>query len=143
MVALTYDDKHNDGSEVHMAENCVVEAPVDPNDKTDISILDAIKGNIKVLLYCTLMTMGPLMYGYDSIIVGVSTAIPSFQSVPSPRSCLAMAANCRAHIDLRRTSHRVLNVHPTFSLAVLVECLHPSRHYDGLYGQRPSHRSIW
>jgi hypothetical protein len=27
MVALTYDDKHNDGSEVHMAENCVVEAP--------------------------------------------------------------------------------------------------------------------
>lgn len=48
-------------------------------ESTSISILEAIKANPKVIMYCVLVTTGPLIYGFDSIIVGLVTAMPSFQ----------------------------------------------------------------
>jgi hypothetical protein len=80
MGALTFDDdKHTDGGEVQIIESHIIDAPVSPAEKRDISIINSIKANPKVLMYCTMMTTGPLMYGFDSIIVGICTAIPEFQ----------------------------------------------------------------
>ncbi len=51
----------------------------DPNDSTTVSIWQSVKSNPKVIAYCVCLTIGPLMYGFDNIIVGVVTAMPSFQ----------------------------------------------------------------
>ncbi len=73
MAESTHDDeKTNDTREVQMVEHAI-------NREAEMSILETIKANPKVLLYSILMTTGPLIFGYDSIIVGVSLGIPSFQ----------------------------------------------------------------
>ncbi len=82
MALSTYDDdKHNNGREIEKVEKVEHSngAQGHADEQMHTSILDAIKANPKVLLYCILMTTGPLIFGYDSIIVGVSLAIPSFQ----------------------------------------------------------------
>lgn len=43
------------------------------------TILDEIKQNPKAIFYCVLMAVGPMMYGFDNIIVGVITAMPAFK----------------------------------------------------------------
>jgi hypothetical protein len=48
-------------------------------ESTTISILDAVKANPKVIAYCTLVTVGPMIFGFDTIVVGVCVAMPAFQ----------------------------------------------------------------
>jgi hypothetical protein len=53
-------------------------AAVEGTESTTISILQSVKANPKVILYSLLMDIGPLIYGYDSIVVSVCTAMPAF-----------------------------------------------------------------
>ena len=53
-------------------------AAVEGTESTTVSILESVKTNPKIILYSLLMDIGPLIYGYDSIIVGVCTAMPAF-----------------------------------------------------------------
>lgn len=51
---------------------------IDPYASTKVSMWQSIRESPKVLLYSVLMTFGPMAFGFDSIIVGVVTAIPAF-----------------------------------------------------------------
>ena len=51
---------------------------LDPHGSTTILMWESAKQNPKVMLYSVLMTFGPMAFGFDSIIVGVVTAIPAF-----------------------------------------------------------------
>jgi len=51
---------------------------VDPHGSTTVSMWQSAVQNRKVMLYCVLMTFGPMAFGFDSIVVGVVTAIPAF-----------------------------------------------------------------
>ena len=53
--------------------------PTTTEDSATISILDAVKANPKVIAYCTMVAVGPMIFGFDTIIVGVCVAMPSFQ----------------------------------------------------------------
>ncbi|KAK5044657.1 hypothetical protein LTR84_010549 [Exophiala bonariae] len=62
---------------VDMMEKTNVEG-VDVPGSTDITFRQALKANPKVMINCILMTLGPMAFGFDIIIVGVVTAIPAF-----------------------------------------------------------------
>lgn len=51
---------------------------VAPNDSMDMSFWQSLKTNRKVMMYCLMMSLGPMAFGFDIIIVGVVTAIPAF-----------------------------------------------------------------
>lgn len=76
---MTSSDEKLQHTDVDMVEHRSVGAGLDPNESTTVSILDAVKANPKAIMYCVLMTVGPLIYGFDNIIVGVVTAMPAFQ----------------------------------------------------------------
>jgi hypothetical protein len=54
----------------------IVEAP---NESTELTIWQTVKVNPKVIAYSVALTVGPLIYGFDNIIVGLVTAMPAFQ----------------------------------------------------------------
>lgn len=43
------------------------------------TILQSIKQNPRAILYAVLMCIGPMLFGFDQVIVGLVTALPSFQ----------------------------------------------------------------
>ena len=49
------------------------------NESKELSIRETVKQNPKVIAASVAMTIGPLIYGFDNIIVGLVTAMPSFQ----------------------------------------------------------------
>ncbi|CAK7203092.1 hypothetical protein SEUCBS139899_005821 [Sporothrix eucalyptigena] len=58
----------------------IEEPPVVSNTTNNqATVLEAAKQHPKVILFCVLMTVGPMMYGFDNIIVSVVTAMPSFK----------------------------------------------------------------
>ncbi|KAK9319655.1 major facilitator superfamily domain, general substrate transporter [Lipomyces orientalis] len=46
----------------------------------DASIWQAIKATPKVIAYCACLGIGPLIYGFDNIIISVVTSMPAFQA---------------------------------------------------------------
>lgn len=53
------------------------------NESMDLTVWETVKRNPKVLMASVAMTIGPLIYGFDNIIVGLVTAMPAFQSAPT------------------------------------------------------------
>ncbi len=51
----------------------------DPSHEMNLSILETIKANPKAITYCALLCFGPMVYGFDLIIVSLATAMPAFQ----------------------------------------------------------------
>lgn len=54
------------------------------NQHGHLTLWQSIKKWRRVVLYCIGMTSAILMYGYDYVIVGTVSAMPSFQYVSSP-----------------------------------------------------------
>ena len=71
---------------VDQAEDRRVSITQAPNESPDQTIWQAVKQNPKTILASVAMTIGPLIYGFDNIIVGVVTAMPAFQLVFSLRA---------------------------------------------------------
>ena len=63
---------------VELVEKAENPEEVHPDASTIQSMWQSARHNPKVLLYSALMTMGPMAYGFDIVIVGVVTAIPAF-----------------------------------------------------------------
>ncbi len=51
----------------------------DLGNEMNLSILETIKANPKAIIYCALLCFGPMVYGFDLIIVSLATAMPAFQ----------------------------------------------------------------
>ncbi len=49
------------------------------NESTELTIWQTVKENPKVIGAAVAMTIGPVVYGFDSIIISLVTAMPSFQ----------------------------------------------------------------
>ena len=49
------------------------------NESRELTIWETVKQNPKVIAASVTMTIGPLIYGFDNVIVGLVTAMPSFQ----------------------------------------------------------------
>lgn len=47
--------------------------------KTQETVLQTIKQNPRAITYAVLMCIGPMLFGFDQVIVGLVTALPSFQ----------------------------------------------------------------
>ena len=47
-----------------------------PKEET---VLRTIKQNPRAIVYAVLMCIGPMLFGFDQVIVGLVTALPSFQ----------------------------------------------------------------
>lgn len=62
---------------------------LDSNQYGHLTLWQSIKKWRRVVLYCMGMTSAILLYGYDYVIVGTVSAMPSFQyaipHLPSPR----------------------------------------------------------
>ncbi|KAM4062695.1 major facilitator superfamily protein [Hirsutella rhossiliensis] len=54
-------------------------APVQSDPDANLTLWQAIKKWRRVVLYCVGLTSGILMFGYDYVIVGTTSAMPSFQ----------------------------------------------------------------
>lgn len=63
-------------------------APVEADPDADLTLWQAVKKWRRVVLYCLGPTSGILMSGYDYVIVGTTSAMPSFQSALLPLSPL-------------------------------------------------------
>lgn len=46
---------------------------------TQETVLQTIKQNPRAITYAVLMCIGPMLFGFDQVIVGLVTALPSFQ----------------------------------------------------------------
>lgn len=66
------------GSE-HLEE--AKEAPSHPaQDGIDgLSLWETVKESPNAILYCCCMSLGPFVFGFDNIIVGLITGMPAFQ----------------------------------------------------------------
>lgn len=51
----------------------------DASDEMSLTIWQTIKANPKTLAYSLVLAMGPMVYGFDLIIVSLAVAMPSFQ----------------------------------------------------------------
>ncbi|KAL3454872.1 general substrate transporter [Aspergillus insuetus] len=49
------------------------------SDLDNVSVWQSIKSYPVIIFYCTCLSVGPLIYGFDNIIVSVVTAMPAFQ----------------------------------------------------------------
>lgn len=72
--------------------------PVESDPDAHLTLWQAIKKWRRVVLYCVGLTSGILMFGYDYVIVGTTSAMPSFQCGPSHASPPA-----HAHLVAERT----------------------------------------
>ena len=70
------DDKEHTIDLVEDRRASIVEAS---NEAKELSIWQTVKLNPKVIMASVAMTIGPLIYGFDNIIVGLVTAMPAFQ----------------------------------------------------------------
>lgn len=75
---MTIDLEKETGEWTAVEDVALHTAAVEGTESTTISILESVKANPKVILNCVLMDIGPLIYGYDSIVVSVCTAMPAF-----------------------------------------------------------------
>lgn len=57
------------------------ELPLDTNEDAHLSLKQSLSKWRRVALYSLCMTSGILMFGYDYVIVGTVSAMPSFQYV--------------------------------------------------------------
>jgi hypothetical protein len=66
--------------EVQMVEAAEVSTTdvVASHDAVNKSVIQVLKENPKPMLMTMLMSLGPMAFGFDIIIVGVVTAIPAF-----------------------------------------------------------------
>ena len=55
--------------------------PPDVNNEMSVSIWDTIKANPKTIGWCCTLASGPMVYGFDLIIVSQVVAMPAFQYV--------------------------------------------------------------
>lgn len=58
---------------------------VEPDKDEHLTLWQALRKWRRVSLYCVGLTSAILMYGFDYVIVGSSSAMPSFQSVYQSR----------------------------------------------------------
>jgi hypothetical protein len=66
-------------AEGHVEEsNPHILAP-DANNEMSLTIWETIKANPKTILYCLTLATGPMVYGFDLIIVSQCVAMPAFQ----------------------------------------------------------------
>lgn len=49
--------------------------------EADVTIFECLKQNVKVVAYCCAISVGPIVYGFDIIIVALIVAMPAFQEV--------------------------------------------------------------
>jgi hypothetical protein len=127
-----------------MAEHRAVAAGLDPHESTTVSILDAAKANPKAVIYCILMTFGPLIYGFDNIIVRVITVVPAFQQVICPPPCPLVAAgidNLCVWAHVQRNAKWSL-LYPC-AVAAIVERIYLGRRDDRIDCHRLRRRSFW
>lgn len=94
------------GSAKNMPETHVEDAsphvlPPDVNNEMSMSIWDTIKANPKTIGWCCTLASGPMVYGFDLIIVSQVVAMPAFQYV-SPICSLP------SRVALSRTTKRKL-----------------------------------
>lgn len=69
-----------DKKEVTLTLEFKPEEPVENlagQDPTSIS--ECIRANIRAVAYCCGLSVGPIVYGFDIIIVALVTAMPAFQ----------------------------------------------------------------
>lgn len=57
------------------------ELPLDTNEDAHLTLKQSLTKWRRVALYSLCMTSGILMFGYDYVIVGTVSAMPSFQCV--------------------------------------------------------------
>lgn len=64
-------------------DTAAVDAPPASSEDTvgHVTVIETIKQNPKVIFYSVLVAVGPMMYGFDNIIVGIITAMPAFKYV--------------------------------------------------------------
>ena len=63
------------------------------DDDSDLTVWQAAKKYRKIMWYCVGLTSAILLYGYDYVIVGSTSAMPSFQSVQSLSSIQCCASS--------------------------------------------------
>lgn len=73
------DDEDKRESSPSFSHNSVASGPVHKNEDAELSLWQSMKKYRRIMCYCVGMTSGMLMYGYDYVIVGTITAMPSFQ----------------------------------------------------------------
>ncbi|KGO63635.1 Major facilitator superfamily domain, general substrate transporter [Penicillium italicum] len=61
------------------------------NDLDNASVWESIKSYPIIIFYCICLSIGPLIYGFDNIIISVITAMPAFQaSFGSPHGSMTI-----------------------------------------------------
>jgi len=66
-------------SRMKIADDVDADSVIQRDEHADMRLFQALKKWRRVTLYCVLMTSPILMYGYDYVIVGTVSAMPSFQ----------------------------------------------------------------
>ncbi|KAJ5700984.1 hypothetical protein N7493_012030 [Penicillium malachiteum] len=51
------------------------------SDDENLSMWQLMKKNNWAILYCCLMSVNPMVFGFDVITVSIATAMPAFQQV--------------------------------------------------------------
>lgn len=64
-----------------IADDVDAKSAIERDEHADMRLFQAIKKWRRVTLFCVGMTSAILMYGYDYVIVGTVSAMPSFQCV--------------------------------------------------------------
>lgn len=59
-----------------------MDEPLQTNEDAHLTLKQSLKKWRRVVIYSLCMTSAILMYGYDYVIVGTVSAMPSFQCVP-------------------------------------------------------------
>ncbi|KAH0846392.1 hypothetical protein AYO21_07482 [Fonsecaea monophora] len=68
-------------AETHVeAPYSAVMAP-DASNEMSLTIMETIQANKKYIGWCLLLSIGPMVYGFDLIIVSLATAMPAFRMV--------------------------------------------------------------
>jgi hypothetical protein len=73
MVSLHVSDVDADQGHFEIAP------PADTNNGMCFTIWETIKRNLHAIIYSLLLATGPMVYGYDLMVVGIVVAMPAFQ----------------------------------------------------------------
>lgn len=65
------------GVHVEEAHNATISP--DMTNEMSLTIWQTIKTNPKTIFYCLLLALGPMVYGFDIIVVSLAVAMPSFR----------------------------------------------------------------
>ena len=80
----TFAGGDQDGAKTTTVECIARVQTVETDPHADLTLWQGLKRWPRIVLYCMAVSTGVSMYGYDYVVVGTTSAMPSFQYVTRP-----------------------------------------------------------